>query len=100
MAKVLSFPTLSLKDATTGKRVRVSSFAPGDAIVQPILGCYYQHGHLKVYVNGSMPLNMRTALEEGRTDQETWLVDELPDGIKEIDWTDCRGEFRLLKKAA
>ncbi len=100
MAKQLQFPKpVSLTDASTGKRVRISAFAPGDAIVQPILGCYYQAGHLKVYVNGSMPLSMRSAQEDGCTDQETWLVDELPDGIKEIDWTDCRGEFSLLKAA-
>jgi hypothetical protein len=40
-----------------------------------------------VYVNGKMPLALRTAQQEGRTDQEAWLVDELPPGIQEIDPT-------------
>jgi hypothetical protein len=103
MPKALTFPRVSLTDARTGKRVRVSAFEPGDAIVpepEPILGYTYQAGHLTVYVNGSMPLAMRAAAQEGCLDHETWLVDELPAGIKEIDWTDCRREFSLLKKAA
>ncbi len=105
MAKVLTFPRVSLTDARTGKRVRVSGFQPGDALVlapqpEPILGYTYQAGHLTVYVSGTMPLDMRSALQDGCLDQETWLVDELPLGIKEIDWTDCRREFCLLQKAA
>lgn len=105
MARQLSFPTVSLKDATTGKRVRISTLEPGAALVPvpqpvPIVGYTYHHEHLTVYVNGSMPLEMRSAREEGRTEQEAWLVDELPEGIQEIDLTDCRREFRLLQKAA
>jgi hypothetical protein len=103
MAKLLTFPRVSLTDARTGKRVRVSAFQPGDALVpepEPILGYTYQAGHLTVYVNGSMPLSMRSAAQDGCTDHETWLVDELPAGIKEIDWTDCRRAFHLLQKAA
>lgn len=96
----MAFPTISLTDAATGKRVRVSELRPGDALAQPILGYCYQAGHLTVYVNGTIPLSMRQAQEEGCTDQETWLVDELPAGIQEIDWTDCRREFRLLQKTA
>ena len=105
MAKLLTFPRVSLTDARTGKRVRISAFQPGDALVpapqpEPILGYTYQAGHLTVYVNGTMPLALRSALQDDCLDQETWLVDELPTGIKEIDWTDCRREFRLLQKAA
>jgi hypothetical protein len=104
MAKVLTFPRVSLTDAATGKRVRVSSLAPGAALVpvpqpEPILGYTYQAGHLTVYVSGTTPIGMRAAQEEGRTHQETWLVDELPQGIREIDLTDCRREFLLLKAA-
>lgn len=103
MTKLLSFPKVSLTDADTGKRVRVSSLAPGAALVplaqpEPILGYTYTAGHLTVYVSGTTPLDMRAAHEEGRTHTETWLVDELPQGIKEIDLTDCRREF-LLKAA-
>jgi hypothetical protein len=100
MAKVLTFPRVSLTDAATGKRVRVSSLAPGAALVpvpqpEPILGYTYQAGHLTVYVSGTMPLDMRAAHEQGRTHTETWLVDELPAGIREIDLTDCRREYKL-----
>jgi hypothetical protein len=104
MPKHLSFPRISLTDAATGKRVRVSSLTPGAALVPvpqpaPILGYCYQAGHLTVYVSGTTPLALRAAQEEGRTDQEAWLVDELPAGIQEIDLTDCRREFRLLNAA-
>lgn len=102
MTKLLTFPRVSLTDARTGKRVRVSAFAPGAALVpapQPILGYYYRDNHLKVYVNGTMPLAMRSAQEEGHTEAEAWLVDQLPLGIKEIDLTDCRYEFSLLNAA-
>ena len=103
MAKQLHFPTVSLKDADTGKRVRVSAFAPGAALLpvpqpEPILGYYHRSGHLLVYGSGTMPLDMRSAHEDGHTDHEAWLVDVLPQGIKEIDLTDCRREF-LLKAA-
>jgi hypothetical protein len=99
-----SFPTVSLKDATTGKRVRVSGFAPGAALVpvptpEPILGYCHHGGHLTVYVNGSMPLAMRAAQEQGHTEKEAWLVEHLPSGIREIDLTDCRAEFSLLNAA-
>jgi hypothetical protein len=99
-----SFPKLSLKDAATGKRVRVSRFVLGAALVPkpqplPILGYYYRAGHLTVYVHGPMPAHLRTAQEEGYTQDEAWLVDELPAGIQEIDLTDCRQEFSLLKAA-
>jgi hypothetical protein len=99
-----SFPKVSLTDARTGKRVRVSAFAPGAALVpvpkpEPILGyCHHEH-RLLVYVNGSMPLAMRSALEDGHTDEEAWLVEHLPQGIREIDLTDCRYEFSLLNAA-
>lgn len=56
------------------KRVYVSALAPGAALVpvpQPesILGDCYQAGCLTVYVNGKLPLALRTAQQEGRTDQ-------------------------------
>jgi hypothetical protein len=98
----MSFPTLSLTDASTGKRVRVSEFRPGDELVvksEPILGYYYQAGHLTVYVNGTTPPALRSAVEEGRTEAEVLLVEQLPAGIREIDLTDCRREFSLRKAA-
>ena len=98
----LTFPGIYLTNADTGKRESVRAFEPGDALVavpEPIVGYTYHEGHLTVYVNGSMPLAMRSAQEEGRTHEEAWLVDQLPAGIREIDLDDCRREF-LLKKAA
>jgi hypothetical protein len=102
MPEQLTFPGIYLTNADTGKREAVCQFQPGDALVpapEPILGYCYTAGHLTVYVNGTMPLALRTAQEEGLLDQEAWLVDQKPEGIREIDWTDCRREF-LLKKAA
>ena len=99
MAKHLFFPPVSLTDARTGKRVRVQELPVGAALVpvpQPILGYAYQRGHLTVYVNGTMPPALRTAQQEGSQAQEVLLVAELPAGIREIDWTDCRREFHLL----
>ena len=87
---------VSLTDARTGKRVRVSALPTGAALVEPILGYCYQAGHLTVYVNGSMPLDMRAAHQDGHTAAEMWLVKEMPAGIREIDVTDCRREFQLL----
>jgi hypothetical protein len=87
---------VSLKDARTGKRVRVAELPAGAALVAPILGYYRKHEHLTVYVNGLMPLALRTASEEGNTAAEMWLVDPLPAGIREIDLTDCRDDFHLL----
>ena len=64
MKTALATP-ISLTDARTGKRVRVSSLPEGTALVEPILGYYRKHDHLTVYVNGSMPLDLRTAHEDG-----------------------------------
>ncbi|HEX8506520.1 MAG TPA: hypothetical protein VF630_14230 [Hymenobacter sp.] len=89
-------PVVFLKDARTGKRVRVQSLPQGAALVQPILGYCHQAGHFTVYVNGSTPLDLRSAHEQGRTRDEVWLVATPPAGIREIDWTDCRQDFQLL----
>lgn len=102
MLDTITFPGVYLTNADTGKRESVQAFQPGDALVAaptPIVGYVHHQGHLTVYVNGSMPLAMRTAQEQGFTDQEAWLVERLPRGIREIDLDDCRREF-LLKKAA
>ncbi|TGE26913.1 hypothetical protein [Hymenobacter metallicola] len=98
MKKTFTTP-VSLTDARTGKRVRVQELPAGSALVaapEPILGYCYRQGHLTVYVSGPMPAALRSAQEEGRTQDEVLLVDALPAGIREIDLTDCRREFRLL----
>ncbi|MBJ6109462.1 hypothetical protein MUN81_10350 [Hymenobacter sp. 5317J-9] len=89
-------PKVSLTDARTGKRLRLDALPEGAALVEPILGYCYQAGHFTVYVNGSMPLALRSAQEENRTAGEVWLVKPLPAGIREIDWTDCRRDYQLL----
>ncbi|MGI4870973.1 MAG: hypothetical protein ACRYFX_07325 [Janthinobacterium lividum] len=99
---------ISLTDARTHQRIRVSHFAPGAALVpvchpMPILGYWSrQVGHLtrcSVYVAGTMPPLLRTAAELGRTDEEIWLS-AAPGGIREIDLTDCRNEFEVLLPTA
>lgn len=52
-----------------------------------------------MYVSGTTPLRLRAAQEEGRTAHETWLVDELPAGIRKIDLTDCHLALRLRQAA-
>lgn len=99
----MSRPKISLTDAVTGKRVRVAAFRPGDALVPeplPILGYvpHAEHGWT-VYVNGTMPPAMRSAVEDGHTDQEVLLVAELPAGIREITLPDHRREFSLKQAA-
>ena len=93
-------PKVSLTDARTGKRLRLEALPAGAALVEPILGYCYRAGHFTVYVNGSMPLAMRSAHEERRTQDEVWLVDELPTGIREVVWTDDRRTFQLLLPTA
>jgi len=93
-------PKLSLTSAATGKRVRVDAFRPGDALVQPILGyCYTTENNWTVYVAGGMSPHLRTAVQEGHTDQEVLLVAELPAGIQEITLPDHRRDY-ALKQAA
>ena len=98
-------PKLSLTDAATGKRVRVNAFRPGDALVpvpqaEPILGyCYTTDNNWTVYVAGPMAPELRTAVQEGHTDQEVLLVPELPAGIREITLPDHRREFTLQQAA-
>jgi hypothetical protein len=102
--KELRCRPVSLTDARTGQRVRVSAFAPGAALVPvckplPILGYWPRRvgdrTRLSVYVPGTMPLALRTAVEEGRTGEETWLT-ATKGGIQEIDLTDSREAFELL----
>jgi hypothetical protein len=98
-------PKLSLTSATTGKRVRVAAFRPGDALVpvpqpQPILGyCYTTETNWTVYVAGPMAPELRTAVQEGHTAHEVLLVAELPAGIQEITLPDHRREFTLQQAA-
>lgn len=91
-----------------GKRIRVSGFQRGSALCaltnnapvelaapQPILGYCHHAGHLLVYVAGPMPAQLRTAVEEEHTNEEV-LLRPMPSGIREIDLTDCRHDFRVM----
>lgn len=92
-----------------GKRIRVSGFERGAALCaltsttpvelaapQPIVGYCHHAGTLLVYVPGSMPAQLRTAVEEQYTRDEVLLRPVLPTGIQEIDLTDCRQDFRVM----
>ncbi len=104
MKKLFCRP-VSLRDARNGKRIRVSRFRPGAALVPvcaplPILGYWFRHdGGLTVYVAGPMPPDLRTAAEEGHTAHEHWLV-SAGDGIREIDLTECRQDYGVLQPLA
>ncbi|OWP62915.1 hypothetical protein CDA63_11900 [Hymenobacter amundsenii] len=91
-----------------GKRIRVSGFERGSALCaltssqpvklaapQPIVGYCRHAGNLLVYVAGSMPAQLRSAVQEDYTHEEVLLL-PLPAGIREIDLTDCRREFRVM----
>jgi hypothetical protein len=99
---------VSLISARSGRRVRVSHFLPGAALVpvcapMPILGYWFRQvgglSQLTVYVAGTMPLALRTAAEQHCTAQETWLA-PVPGGVREIDLTDCRQDFHLVEPSA
>jgi hypothetical protein len=101
--KKLATP-VSLTSARTGKRLRLRALPPGAALVpvlppEPILGYWprMEAGRpaLSVYVAGPMAPELRSAAEQGRTAEETWLTASRG-GIREIDLTDCRREYRLL----
>ena len=100
-------PPISLT-GMNGKRIRVSGFERGAALCaltnskpvelaapQPIVGYCHHAGSLLVYVPGSMPADLRTAVEEKHTKKEV-LLRPMPSGIREIDLTDCRQEFRVM----
>ncbi|MCA8830565.1 hypothetical protein [Hymenobacter pini] len=91
-----------------GKRIRVSGFERGSAVCaltnsqpvelaapQPIVGYCHHAGNLMVYVPGSMPAQLRTAVEEQFTEEEV-LLRPMPSGIQEIDLTDCRQDFWVM----
>jgi hypothetical protein len=103
---------VSVQDATTGKRLRVSRFERGSALCaltnecppqllapQPILGYWHrpEPDGMHVYVPGTMPADLRTAAEQGCTQEEVLLVEALPAGIREIDLRNCAPDFRLLQ---
>lgn len=88
---------VSLLNAHDGRRLRLAVFVQGTCLVpvgKPlrILGFWHRGEQLTAYVAGPMPAHLRTACEEGRTDEEQWFG-PLPAGLQEIDLTECRYEY-------
>lgn len=78
-------------------RIRVLDLLPGTILLPLgqrllVLGYWHQGEKLTAYVAGTMPPELRTAAEEGRTEEETWFGD-VPAGIAEIDLSECRYEY-------
>jgi hypothetical protein len=101
--KITHRGAVSLTGTTATSRIRVSSLAAGTHLIplgQPlaVLGCWPQGEKLTAYVAGTMPPQLRTAVEEGRTHEEEWFG-EVPAGIAEIDLSECRYEYLVQQPA-
>jgi hypothetical protein len=95
--KITHRRAVSLTEAQATRRTRVLGFLPGAALIllgpaQLVLGYWHQGEKLTAYVAGTMPPNLRTAVEEGRTHEEHWFG-EVPAGIAEIDLSECRYDY-------
>jgi hypothetical protein len=101
--KITHRRAVSLTSGQSTSRTRVLGFEPGTTLVPlgpPLLvaGFWHQGEKLTAYVAGTMPPHLRTAAEEGRTDEETWFGD-MPAGIQEIDLSECRYEYLVQQPA-
>jgi len=101
--KITHRGAVSLTGTTTTARIRVSSLAPGTRLIPlgaplTVLGCWPQGEKLTAYVAGTMPAQLRTAAEEGRTHEEEWFG-PVPAGIAEIDLSECRYEYLVQQPA-
>ena len=86
---------ISVYDAVTHQRLRLTSLPAGAQLCTDILG-YYRHPEgLTAYTHGTTPPALRTAVEEGRTADEVLLAD-ISGGIQEINLADCRYQFKVL----
>jgi len=88
---------------TATTRIRVASLAPGTRLIPllpplDVVGCWPQGDKLTAYVVGTMPAELRTAAEEGRTHEEEWFG-AIPAGIAEIDLSECRYEYLVQQPA-
>jgi hypothetical protein len=96
--KVTHRGAVSLTGTFATARVRLPSLERGTKLIPllpalDVLGCWPQTGgKLTAYVAGTMPLELRTAVEEGRTSEEEWFG-PAPAGIREIDLDLCRYEY-------
>jgi hypothetical protein len=88
---------VSLTELRPTRRTRTLSLVPGTFLIPllpavRVLGCWHQGDKLTAYVAGTMPPELRTAFEEGRTHEEEWFG-PVPAGIQEIDLSECRYEY-------
>lgn len=101
--KITHRGAVSLTGTMATARIRPAKLEPGTKLI-PLLpaldvaGYWHQGDKLTAYVAGTMPASMRTAAEEGRTDEETWFGD-VPEGIAEIDLSECRYEYLVQQPA-
>jgi hypothetical protein len=94
---------VSLTGTTATTRIRVQRLQPGTNLIplgEPlqVLGCWPQGEKLTAYVAGTMPAQLRTAAEEGRTSEEEWFG-PVPAGLREIDLSECRYEYLVQQPA-
>jgi len=94
---------VSLTGTVATTRIRVASLSAGTHLIPllpalRVLGCWPQGDKLTAYVAGTMPAELRTAAEEGRTDEEEWFG-PVPAGIAEIDLSECRYEYLVQPPA-
>lgn len=95
--KITHRRAVSLTSTTATSRTRVLGLVPGTQLIPlgaplDVVGFWHQGDKLTAYVPGPMPAAMRTACEEGRTEEEHWFG-EVPAGIQEIDLSECRYEY-------
>jgi hypothetical protein len=95
--KITHRGAVSLTGTMTTTRIRVPSLEPGTRLIPllpalDVVGCWPQGEKLTAYVAGTMPPDLRTAVEEGRTHEEEWFG-PVPAGIAEIDLSECRYEY-------
>jgi hypothetical protein len=95
--KITHRGAVSLTGTIATARIRRPTLEPGTKLI-PLLpaldvaGVWHQGDKLTAYVAGTMPPQLRTAAEEGRTHEETWFG-PMPAGIQEIDLSECRYEY-------
>ena len=101
--KITHRRAVSLTENQATRRTRVLGLVPGTTLIAlgapvPVVGFWHQGDKLTAYVAGTMPPQLRTAAEEGRTTEEEWFG-PLPAGIREIDLSECRYEYLVQQPA-
>lgn len=95
---------VSLTGTVATARIRVPSLSAGTYLIPllpplAVVGCWPSAGgRLTAYVAGTMPPELRTAVEEGCEHEEEWFG-PMPAGIAEIDLDLCRYEYLVQQPA-